>query len=325
MIMKLKNIFLALGGAMLLSCSMASCSDEEVYDFDGIPYNRVYFANANVVTTGAVIKTPVGNFTSLDATKTIKTTAPTTKAIQVKFAIDNSLIEAYNEKNNTEYVAAPDGVFTLSTDRLTIEADTTASKEGIGLVISEAGVEQLQPGNDYLVPVVIAGSDDDNFRPSSNVGFAYYLVSVTQKLVNDEGSLDGLTLLDKTGWTVSCTDDGATNLQNIVDGSDATYAKFTRGDNHEIVVDLGSETAFMGIEIYGRYWYMGLDGCELEYSTDGSTWNGIGTVANSYSSSLSCVLYGSIKARYVRIKGTFVYNYSWATSYWRMYEFKLYN
>ena len=63
MIMKLKNIFLALGGAMLLSCSMASCSHEEEYDFDGIPYNRVYFANANVVTTGAVIKTPVGNFT----------------------------------------------------------------------------------------------------------------------------------------------------------------------------------------------------------------------------------------------------------------------
>ena len=322
MIMKLKNIFLALGGAMLLSCSMASCSDEEVYDFDGIPYNRVYFANANVVTTGAVIKTPVGNFTSLDATKTIKTTAPTTKAVQVKLAIDNSLIEAYNEKNNTGYEAAPDGIFSLSTDRLTIEAGTTVSKEGIGLVISEAGIEQLQPGNEYLVPVVIADSDDDNFRPSSNVGFAYYLVSVTQKLINDEGSLDGLTLLDKTGWTVSCTDDGVTNLQNIVDGNNATYARFSRGDNHEIVVDLGSETAFKGIEIYQRYYYMGLNGCELEYSTDGTTWNGIGTIANSYSSSLSCVLYGSVKARYVRIKGTFYYNYS---SYWRMYEFKLYN
>ena len=196
--------------------------------------------------------------------------------------------------------------------------------------------------------MVIAGSSDADYRPSSNVGFAYYLVSVTSKLIDENGTLDGLTLLDKTGWTVSCTDNGATNLQNIVDGSNSTYAKFTRGDNHEVVIDLGSEQAFKGIEvyfrnyyyafdsceldystdgieIYGRYWYMGLDGCELEYSTDGSTWNGIGTVANNWSSSLSCVLYGSVNARYVRIKGNFFYNYSWASSYWRMYEFSLYN
>ena len=325
MIMKLKNIFLALGGAMLLSCSMASCSDEEEYDFDGIAYERIYFANATTVTTGAVVKTPVGNFTSLDGEKTIKTTAPTTKAIQVKFAIDNSLVDAYNEKNGTEYAAAPNGVFTLSTDQLTIEADTTSSKEGLALTISEAGVEQLEPGNEYLIPVVIAGSSDADYRPSSNVGFAYYLVSVTSKLIDENGTLDGLTLLNKTGWTVSCTDNGATNLQNIVDGSNSTYAKFSRADNHEVVIDLGSEQAFKGIEVYFRNYFYAFDSCELDYSTDGSTWNGIGTVANNWSSSLSCVLYGSVSARYVRIKGNFYYNYSWASSYWRMYEFSLYN
>ena len=170
--------------------------------------------------------------------------------------------------------------------------------------------------------MVIAGSSDADYRPSSNVGFAYYLVSVTSKLIDENGTLDGLTLLDKTGWTVSCTDNGATNLQNIVDGSNSTYAKFTRGDNHEVVIDLGSEQAFKGIEVYFRNYYYAFDSCELDYSTDGSTWNGIGTVANNWSSSLSCVLYGSVNARYVRIKGNFYYSYS---SYWRMYEFSLYN
>lgn len=322
MIMKIKNIFFALGGALLLAGSFASCSDEEEYDFDGIPYTRIYFANANTLTQGAVIKTPVGNFTSLDAEKTIKTTAPTTKTIQVKFAIDNSLVEAYNEKNGTEYVAAPDGAFSLSTDQLTIEADTTASKEGIALAVSEAGIEQLEPGNEYLVPVVISDSSDADYRISSNVGFAYYLVQVSSKLINENGTLSGLTLLDKTGWSVTCTDDGATNLQNIVDGSNSTYAKFSRADNHEVVIDLGGETSFKGIEVYMYRYYYGFNGCELDYSTDGSTWNGIGTVANNRSSSLSCVLYGSVNARYVRIKGDFYYNYS---SYWRMYEFSLYN
>lgn len=309
----------------MLAGSFASCSDEEEYDFDGIPYTRIYFANATTVTTGAVIKTPVGNFTSLDAEKTIKTTSPTTKAIQVKLAIDNSLVDAYNEKNGTEYVAAPDGVFSLSTDQLTIEADTTSSKEGIALTISEAGIEQLESGSEYLVPVVISGSSDADYRPSTNVGFAYYLVSVTSKLIDDNGTLSGLTLLDKTGWTVSCSDDGATNLQNIVDGDSNTYAKFSRADNHEVVIDFGGETSFKGIEVYMYRYYYGFNGCELDYSTDGTTWNGIGTVANNRSSSLSCVLYGSVSARYVRIKGNFYYNYSWASSYWRMYEFSLYN
>ena len=325
MIMKLKNIFLALGGAMLLSCSMASCSDEEEYDFDGIAYERIYFANATTVTTGAVIKTPVGNFTSLDGEKTIKTTAPTTKAIQVKFAIDNSLVEAYNEKNGTEYAAAPDGVFSLSTDQLTIEADTTSSKEGLALAISEAGVEQLEPGTEYLIPVVITDSSDADYRPSSNVGCAYYLVSVTSKLIDEYGTFDGLTVLDKTGWTVSCTDNGATNLQNIVDGNKNTYARFSRADNHEVVIDLGGETSFKGIEVYMFRSYYGFNFYELDYSTDGTTWNGIGTIVNNLSSSIRCVIYGSVSARYVRIKGDFVFNESWAKGYWLMFEFSLYN
>ena len=173
--------------------------------------------------------------------------------------------------------------------------------------------------------MVISDSSDADYRISSNVGFAYYLVQVSSKLIDENGTLDGLTLLNKTGWTVSCTDNGATNLQNIVDGSNSTYAKFSRADNHEVVIDLGGETSFKGIEVYMYRYYYGFNGCELDYSTDGSTWNGIGTVANNRSSSLSCVLYGSVSARYVRIKGNFYYNYSWASSYWRMYEFSLYN
>ena len=325
MIMKLKNIFWAIGGALLLSGSLAGCSDDEEYDFDGIPYNRVYFANANVLTSGAVSKTPVGNFTSLEGEKTIKTTAPTTKAIQVKLAIDNSLVADYNTANGTKYIAAPDGLFTLTADYLTIEADTTASKEGIALAISEAGIEQLQAGNDYLVPVVITESNDNNFRPSTNVGLAYYLVSVAEKLINEDGSLDGLTLLDKTGWTVTCSDESATNLQNLVDGSNSTYPTFSRADNHEIIVNLGSEQAFKGIELYFYRYYYGFDAAEFDYSSDGTTWNGIGTVESSWTSSIQCVLYGSVKAQYVRIKGSFFYNYSWAKSYWRMYEINLYN
>ncbi|MGN0213522.1 MAG: BT_3987 domain-containing protein [Muribaculaceae bacterium] len=322
--MKFKNIFLALGGALLLSCSMTSCSDEEEYDFDGIAYTRVYFNNATTLTQGAVVKTPVGNFTSLDGEKTIKTTAPTTKAIQVKFAIDNSLIDAYNEKNGTEYIAAPDGLFSLSTNQLTIEADTTASKEGIALTISEAGIEQLEPGNEYLIPVIITDSSDANYRPSTNVGFAYYLVSVTSKLIDDNGSLDGLTILDKTDWSITSSDTGVTNLQNIIDGVNSTYARFSKGTDVSITFDLGKETAFKGIEIYEYYYFYGIRNASIDYSLDGETWSGIGDIQYRASSTIPVVLYGSVQARYVRLKIADFF-YSSYPSYCRLYEFSLYN
>ncbi len=325
--MKLKNIFLAMGGALMLCGSFASCSDDKTYDFDGIDYQRVYFNNATSLTEGAIVKTPVGNFASLDAAKTIKTTAKTTQAIQVNVAIDNSLVAEYNTAHNTDYLSAPDGVFSLSASSLTINADTTGSREELKLAVSEAGISQLEAGKSYLVPVAIQSSSDSNFRPSSNVGSAYYLVSVTEKLINEDGDLSTLTAIaDKTGWSASCNDSGVSDLQNIVDGNNSSCASFQKGTDVEVVVDLGKDTSFSGIEVYFYRYYYAFNDITFEYSTDGTTWSGIGTIENSWTPSLSCVLYGPVTARYVRFSGSFMYGaYSWASYYLKIYEFNLYN
>lgn len=322
--MKIKNIFMALGGALLMTCSMASCSDDEKYDFDGIAYDRIYFNNATSLAEGSVVKTPVGNFTALDGEKAIKVTAKTTKDIHVKFAIDNSLVGEYNDKNKTEYEAAPDGVFSLSTDQLTIEADTTASKETLKLAISDANIEKLESGKSYLVPVTITGSDDSNFRASSNVGVAYYLVSVSTKLIKDDGTLDGLTkITEKSTWRVTCNDSGAGNLQNIVDGNESTTASFSQSSDLVITVDFGGEVEFSAVQAYFSRYYYGFNDVTFEYSTDGSTWQGIGTVSGGYSNpNPAAVLYGAIKAKYVRVSGTFMY--TWSSYYWKFYELNLY-
>jgi len=320
--MKIKNIFLALGGALLLSGSLASCSDDEKYDFDGIPYDRIYFESATTLAEGAIVKTPVGNFASLDGEKGVKVTAPTTKAIHVKFAIDNSLVEAYNEAHKTEYEVAPAGVFSLSTEALTIEADTTASKEKLALAIADDGIDKLESDKSYLVPVLISGSDDANFRASSNVGVTYYLVNVSTKLIKDDGNINDLTKIeDKSTWTVTSNDSGASNLQYLVDGQNSTSPTFSIGQNLEITVDFGGDLEFSGVEAYWNRYYYGFNGMKLEYSADGTSWNTIGNVSSSYSSSTTCVLYGAIKAKKVRITGSYYYNYSF---YWKFYEFNLY-
>ncbi|MGM9811487.1 MAG: BT_3987 domain-containing protein [Muribaculaceae bacterium] len=321
--MKLKNIFLALGGAMLLSCSFASCSDDEEYDFDGIPYTRIYFANPKALVQCAVTKTPVGNFFSFDGEKSIKTTAPTNSTLNVEFAIDYNLVEEYNKANGTNFEVAPDGLFSLSTNSLTIEADTVASKEGIAVRINEYDVDKLEAGKSYLIPVVITKSSDSNFRPSSNVGCAYYAVTVSTKLLNDEATLDGLTKLDKTGWTLTTNDTGASNLDKAFDNNTTTYVKFSKGTDIEVIIDLGSETYYKAIELYSPSFIYGFREVSIEYSIDGVDWGQIGTLPFVRSTSLAAVLYGSIPSRYIRLKGDFYYA-SYPT-YCRIYEFSLYN
>ena len=316
---------MVLGGALLMTCSMASCSDDEKYDFDGIAYERIYFGNANSLTEGAVVKTPVGNFASLDGEKAIKVTAKTTKDIHVKFAIDNSLVGEYNDKNKTEYEAAPDGVFTLSTDQITIEADTTASKDGLKISISDANIEKLESGKQYLVPVTITGSDDNNFRKSSNIGVAYYLVSVSTKLIKDDGTLDGLTeITDKSNWKVTCNDSGASDLQYIVDNNTNTSASFSRSDDIVVTVDFGGEVEFSAMQTHFSRYYYGFDGITFEYSTDGANWQGIGSIAGPTYSNANpyAVMYGAIKANYLRVSGSFMY--PWGSYYWKFYELKLF-
>lgn len=311
MIMKIKNIFLALGGALLLSGSLASCSDDEKYDFDGIPYDRIYFESATTLAEGTIVKTPVGNFASLDGEKGIKVTAPTTKAIHVKFAIDNSLVEAYNEAHETDYEVAPAGVFSLSTEALTIEADTTASKEKLALAITDDGIDKLESDKSYLVPVLISGSDDANFRASSNVGVTYYLVKVSTKLIKDDGNINDLTKIDdKTGWTVTSNDPGASNLNNMVDGNNNTNASFSKGEDVEVVVNFGKETSFAGIQIVWGGYYYAFGTSKIEYSTDGTNWSGIGSVnasGNWSAATTTCVLYGAISAQYIRFSGSTYY------------------
>jgi hypothetical protein len=40
--MKKKNILMLLGGMLAATTLFTSCSEEKVYDFDGINYERVY-------------------------------------------------------------------------------------------------------------------------------------------------------------------------------------------------------------------------------------------------------------------------------------------
>jgi len=96
----IKNIFYV-GMLALCTMSFTACSDEETYDFPGDPYNHVYLQDKGGTFT--FVHTPISSISTLDLTLPLYCNHRVTSNFIAKVEVDNSLVAAYNEENNTEY------------------------------------------------------------------------------------------------------------------------------------------------------------------------------------------------------------------------------
>ncbi|MDR1680222.1 MAG: DUF1735 and LamG domain-containing protein [Prevotellaceae bacterium] len=87
---------------------------------------------------------------TLTAKATSLVSAPTT----VTFAIDLSLVEAYNRDNGTAYTAAPAAAVQLDGATAVIELNKKVSSE---VTLRVASLDGLTEGREYLIPVTITG------------------------------------------------------------------------------------------------------------------------------------------------------------------------
>lgn len=140
-ISKLSAVALIALGAM----AVASCSDGD--DFD---YNK-----KGIFVTGTE-STPLVKFSVEDTPSTYTVTAQTTKKaesnIKVDFAIDNSLVDEYNEKNGSSFFAAPEGTVVIDNPEVTISAGAALSSTAQVKVVSTEGWDDSRT---YVVPVTI--------------------------------------------------------------------------------------------------------------------------------------------------------------------------
>ena len=103
-------------------------------------------ANKDLVYNGQIaIDTPIG-----------------TMDVKIDYAIDNSLIAAYNEANGTSYQQAPDGMASLLANTSTIAANETATTYSCKVSTSAVSdnLSLLQNGGGYVIPVRITSITD---------------------------------------------------------------------------------------------------------------------------------------------------------------------
>lgn len=283
---------------------LTSCSDDEAYDFPGIANSRIYFSNASSIEQGSLVKTPIGYVYSMEPSFNILSTSPTKGQTSATIAIDNSLVEAYNLSHGTQYATAPEGSVSLKETTLTIDADTTASKSQVELVVPENSYELFKAGETYLIPVKVV-STDAGYQPSSNVGQCYFSIKVEAGSIKKnpaESDLKGTNQTDQKSWMcISATGLNANEFQNLYSGGWSRYWYMSE-TKAGFVIDLQKEKNVTAVGIGNSI----LKTASISVSKDNKEWIDMGSVQASEMlfidyQTRAAVFYAPSPCRYLKV------------------------
>lgn len=288
-----------------------SCNNDESYDFPGDSMNRVYIKPY----TGndfLIVHTPVMSTSSLELKIPVYVTQNHSDNIKVTLGLDNSLIEAYNAANGTDYEAFPENSLAIENQILTVPAGSYTSSDSIHLVVNEEAISQLRSETGYLIPLKLENVEGENVAVSTNMNSSYFIteVEINNSMI-DEDAFDadtqGTLQTNRTGWSayleesdnVTVSGEGA----SIFDNNSSTEWSLTSNQPFHIVIDMKDSHDVTAITasylLYGFIDYNSIvKGTKLEYSQNGTDWEELGTVPIIYGKNV--VLYGPVPMRYIR-------------------------
>lgn len=299
------------GALSLLAVGLASCNNDESYDFPGDAYNRVYMLDNSK--SFKIVQTPISSISNLDFSIPVKCTQKASETIKATVEIDNSLIAEYNEKNGTNYEALPSNALVIEHATMTIPAGGMASTDTLHITATDNAevLASLKSENGYLIPLRISETEGGNAQPSSNVYTTYLTMTVTEDNVNHEATEDdikGTLVTERTGW--SATTDGTVytwcaSLDELFDGDSDNYSYIKKSGGFNLDINMGKSYTFDAITAYYTYsWYGNRkyssmpSGTTIYTSDDGTNWKSAGIVETSSS---FCVFYAPLTAQYVRL------------------------
>lgn len=118
-----------------LCACFTACGDDETYDVYGDPYNRVYVLDNSK--EYKIVQTPISTVSNVDFTWEAKCSKKASGDIRVTVAVDNSLIDAYNEEHDTEFEALPVEAIVLENKEMTIPAGEMVVADAVHLKLTD--------------------------------------------------------------------------------------------------------------------------------------------------------------------------------------------
>lgn len=310
--MKSKYIFGVFALALGAMC-MTSCDDDDTYDVVGNPNNLVFADDYS--TTTSVVQIPGATIAGFSLDIPARCNKIAASDIKVTFAVDNSLIDAYNEENGTEYLPLPENTLALTNPTVTIPAGKSKSDDVFGIALTENtdALATIDNEKGYLIPVRIESVQGGQLAASVK-SQTFIVLTVMHTVIDPDATADnrrGSLVSDRSGWTVTPAS-GTTasgDLSFWFDGNNRNHSAIeSDGDMAVAVVDLGKEYSFDGITASYYYVYWGswgydegsFNNTKIYISTNNSDWTSVGVVEADGASFVG--FYGMVTARYIKIE-----------------------
>lgn len=310
-----KNLFYI---SMLAICTLGftACGDDATYDVYGDPYNRVYILDNSQAYK--IVQTPIGTISNVDFTWEAKCSKKASGDIKVTVAVDNSLIDAYNEEYDTEFEALPAEAVVLENAEMTIPAGEMAVADAVHVKLTDDAsiLSTLKSEKGYIIPLRLVLAEGGNSKLSTNMLAPSFLtITVTEDNMNHEAveyAGTGTLVADQSGW--SATTNGSVQswcepIESIFDGNYETYCSISNRSGELLLdVDMGKSYSFDGIKmtsyVYDYESYTQKEGgvfsagMTVSTSDNGTDWKSQGEIERSAE---ACVFYSPLTARYIRI------------------------
>ncbi|WP_175630966.1 BT_3987 domain-containing protein [Bacteroides acidifaciens] len=304
-----KNLFY-IGMFAICVLGFTACGDDETYDVYGDPYNRVYILDNSK--EYKIVQTPISTVSNVDFTWEARCSKKASGDIRVTVAVDNSLIEAYNEEHDTEFEALPVEAVMLENAEMTIPAGEMVVADAVHLKLTDDAnvLSTLKSEKGYIVPLRIVSAEGANSQLSTNMLAPSFLtITVTEDNMNHEATQytgTGTLVADQTGWTA--TTNGTVQswydpIESIFDGNGETYCYISNSSGDLwLDVDMGKPYSFDGIRMMSSSYYGDSGsfsaGMTVSTSDNGTDWKAQGEIE---SDAEDCVFYAPLTARYIRI------------------------
>lgn len=170
--MKINKLFATLLATAALA---AGCQKSQEY------FDAVYFTGTeSSILSNRYIDGP--SSLAVSVTSSRKMTYP----VDVAIAVDEAALNAYNAEYGTDYRMLPEGSFTLSSDKVTIEAGSAVSER---LEVDITSMDDFEFGALYCLPLRIVGTSDGTaVLASSAVQYIVLNQLIKTRGVNLQGS-----------------------------------------------------------------------------------------------------------------------------------------
>lgn len=213
----------------------------------------------------------------------------------VKFEIDNSLVEAYNKENDTEY---------LAWEGLTLDDAVIVPGERFAKIrFNVSDYSQLENG--YVVPVRIKAIEGDGAIVDEDADLAYFVICSLAPTISS-GSAQGIELTDKENWDlkVNGSDNYGTNYWRVklFDGGAYTYGNYWY-PNDVVEINVGEVKTITSVAVQYYAWYYGVqEYVSVRTSEDGVKWTKWKNTPDYYGSDTTNINFSyPVKAQYIEL------------------------